>query len=242
MRKSSTGAMPVPQSTQHNTHHPPRLDLQLHAHPLDEHVDVEGLLQEVVGSGELEFLDLVVFHHAGDADDPHILEAGVGPHAMADFLAVDVRQHHVQDDEVGAVFLDHHAGVEAVGSNANLEAAVLLEGLVHDVDQFGIVVHEKDLPLAALQSVRRNVVVLHELVQRLTGNPPELGARNPETLELTIVEAADDGLLADLADLCGFAGREHGLHTSIHLAGARRPHEGGPWRLDRAGTRTEIRP
>ena len=55
---------------------------------------------------------------------------GVGPDAVADFLAVDVRQHDVEDDQVRAVLLDHHAGVEAVGGDADLEPAVLLEDLV----------------------------------------------------------------------------------------------------------------
>ena len=61
-----------------------------------------------------------------------------------------------------------------------------------------------------------------------------LRAGHAEALELAVVEAADDGLLADLADLGGFAGREHGLHTFVHPAGSAGSHEGGP--------RTAVRP
>ena len=51
-------------------------------------------------------------------------------------------------------------------------------------------------------------------------------AGHAEALELPVVEATDDGLLADLADLGGFAGREHGLHAFVHpLPAAASSHE-----------------
>src|SRR5262249_10363887 len=46
-------------------------------------------------------------------------------------------------------------------------------------------------------------------------NAAEPGARHPESLELPVVKATDNGLLRDLADLGGFAGRENGLHGFI---------------------------
>src|SRR5271166_6562693 len=75
-----------------------RLDLQQAAHAVNQLLDVEGLVQEVVGSGQAQLLDLVLFDHAANAEDAHILQGRVGPDAVADFLAVDVGQHDVQDD------------------------------------------------------------------------------------------------------------------------------------------------
>ena len=149
---------------------------------LDQDVHVERLAEEVVRPGELQFLDLVVLDHARDADDPNVFHRGVGPHAMADFLAVDVRQHHVEDDEVRTVLLDHHPGVEAVGGDAHLEAAVVLEGIVDRRDEVRLVIDEQHLALAALEGIGRDAVVLHELVQRFAGDAPELampGTRKP---------------------------------------------------------------
>ena len=107
-------------------------------------------MEEVVRPGEPEFLNLVFFDHAGDAQDAHIFERGVGAHPMAHFFAVDVGQHHVEDDQVGMVLFDHHARVEAVLSDAHFEAAVLFEHFADELDQFGIVVHHEHFAFAAL--------------------------------------------------------------------------------------------
>src|SRR5262249_7917156 len=74
-----------------------------------------------------------------------------------------------------------------------------------------------------LQRVGGDLVVLHELVQGLARDAAEARAGHAEALELPVVEAADDGLLADLADLRRLAGREHGLHASSI------PYGLGPW-------------
>src|ERR1044071_9235261 len=73
---------------------------------IEELIDLEGLVQEIVGTGQAQVLDLVLFDHAADAQDADIFQGVVGPDAMAHFLAVDVRQHDVEHDQVGAVFLD----------------------------------------------------------------------------------------------------------------------------------------
>src|SRR5581483_3667842 len=62
----------------------------------------------------------------------------------------------------------------------------------------------------------RDAVVLHELVQGLARDAAEPRPGDAEALELAVVEATDDRLLADFADLGGFAGREHGLHAYFH--------------------------
>jgi hypothetical protein len=150
-----------------------RFDVELGAHPVDESFDLERLVQEVIGSSETKFLDLVFLDHAGDAQHADIFQRGIGTHPLANFLAVDIGQHDVQNDQVRVVFLDHHAGVEAVLSDADLEASVVIQHFADEFDQFGVVIDQKHLALAALQGIRGDAVVLHEFVEGLAGNPAE---------------------------------------------------------------------
>ena len=143
---------------------------------------------------------------------------------LADFLAVDVRKHDVQHDQVGMIFLDHHAGVEAVVDAADLETPVALQHVGDQLDQLLVVVDQQHLPLAAFQGVGGDAVVPHEHVELLAGNAAETAAGHAESLQLSRVKTANDRLLADLADLGRLAGREHCLHVilpSLCLAGLR---------------------
>ena len=97
----------------------------------------------------------------------------------------------------------------------SLEAAVLVEELVHHLDQLDVVVHQQNLALAALQRVGGNAVVLHEFVQSFARDAPEAGTGHAEALQLAVVETTDNGLLADLADFGGFAGRKNSFHAFI---------------------------
>ena len=135
---------------------------------------------------------------------------------LADFLAVDIGQHHVEDDQVRAVFLDHHARIETVVGDAHFEPAVFLQNLGDQLDQFHVVVDEENLALPALESFGRDAVVLHELVEGFARDAAEPRSGDAKSFELPVVEATDDRLLTDFADLGGLAGREHGLHMDIH--------------------------
>ena len=79
-------------------------------------------------------------------------------------------------------------------------------------DQFFVVVDDQDLPLAAFQGVGRNAVVAHEQKKLIARNAAESASRHAKTLELAGVEAANNRLLADLANLGGFTGRKYCLH------------------------------
>ena len=180
-------------------------------------------MQEIIGTGQLQFLNPVFFDHAADAENADVFQALVIANSMADFAAVDVRKHHVQDDQVGAVFLDHHTGVEAGGGHAHFKAAVLLEDFRHQLDELDVVIDEQHFALAAFQGIGGNTVVLHEFVQGLARDAPEPGTRYPEPLQLSVVETADNGLLADLADFGGLAGRENSFHAFVHPFTGTRP-------------------
>src|SRR5262249_26275433 len=129
---------------------------------------------------------------------------------------------------------------EAVGRDAHLEAAVLLEHVGHQLEQVGVVVDQEHLALAALQRVGGDAVVLHELVQGLAGDPAEAGAGDAEALEVAVVEATDDGLLADLANLGSFAGRENSFHAFVPLLARGQSHEWGPGPLSVRVPETDI--
>ncbi len=118
-------------------------------------LDIERLLDEVVRTGIAQLLNLVVFDHARDADDPHIVHRLVAAHEPADFDAVDIGQHHVEHDQIGPEFLDQHAGAEAVVDAADLEAAVALQLIDDQFDQIFIVVDDEDLALSAVERVGR---------------------------------------------------------------------------------------
>ena len=110
----------------------------------------------------------------------------------ANFLAVDVGEHDVEDDAVGAILLDEHASIEAGVGDADVEAAILFENLGHVLDELlDVIVDEEYLALAAFERVGRDAVVLHELIQHVAGDPPEAGAGNPESLELAVVKATE---------------------------------------------------
>ena len=185
------------------------------AHPLHEPLDLERLVHEVVGAGRLQLADLVLFDHAGDADDANVVHALVAADPLADFLAVDVREHDVQHDQVGPVLLDHHAGVEAVVDAADLEPAVAIQRVGDQFDQFVVVVDDQHLSFAAFQGVGGNAVVPHERKKLFAGNAAKPAARHAKPLELPRVETADNRLLGDLADLGRFAGCKHGFHVDV---------------------------
>src|SRR5262249_17882753 len=71
--------------------------------------------------------------------------------------------------------------------------------------------------LAALKSIGGNAVIPHELVQGLARDAAETGTGNPEAFELSVVEAPNDCLLADLANLGRLAGRENGFHAFLSV-------------------------
>src|ERR1043166_4082095 len=193
-----------------------RFHLEHLAHAVDQLLRVKRLVHEVVGPCETQVLNLVVLDHAADAQDADFFHGVVRTHPLAHFLAVDVRQHDVENQEVRTIFLHQHAGVEAGGGDLDLEAAVLFEELRHDFDELSVVVNEKDLAAARFERIGRDAVVLHELVQHFARDAAKARPRDSEALELPVVKATDNGLLADLANLGSFACRENGLHGYVH--------------------------
>jgi len=194
-----------------------RLHVQQLAHPLDKPFHLERLVHEVVGTGRPKFRNLVFLYHSGDANYPDIIEGGIAPDPLAHLLPVDVREHNVQHDDVWAVFLDHHPGIEAVVHTADFKAAVLFQHIRNQFDQFLIVVHDQDLPLSAFQGIRGDAVIPHESIKLIAGDAAEAASGHPESFQLAGIEAPDDRLLTYLADLCCFASGKNGLVSPLFL-------------------------
>src|SRR5690606_36157682 len=93
-----------------NLLHADRFDVQQLTDAGHKLIDVERLLHELVGASVAEFLNLLLLDHAGDADDADIVHRRVAADEVADFLAIDIWEHDVENDQIGAEFLDHHAG------------------------------------------------------------------------------------------------------------------------------------
>ena len=83
-------------------------------------------------------------------------------------------------------------------------------------DQILIVVDDENLALAAIEGIGRDAVVAHERIELIARNAAEAAARHAEALQLAGIEATNDRLLADLANLGGFASGEYSFHTLNH--------------------------
>jgi hypothetical protein len=210
--------------------------IQQSAHSVDQFLDFERLLHEVVGTGFAEILDLVGFNHTANADDFDIVHTFVRANSLANFFAIDVWQHDIQDNDVGLVFLDHHPRIESIVGDAHLKPTVGVKHVTNHFDQFLVVVHDQRFAFAAFQGIAnqfdqilvvvdnenfspsaiegigRNAVVSHEGVQLLSRDTTKAAPWYAKSLKLTGVKTTDYRLLANLANLGRFASGENSLH------------------------------
>ena len=178
---------------------------------LQQMFDFERLVKEVIRSRGFQFLDSILFHHAGDAQNPDIVQIGVGPDDVTDVLSVNIRQHDVEDDQVWMVLFNHHSGPKAVVYGADFEPTIPFQNVADEFNELFIVIDDENLVFRVLQVINRNSVFPHESDQLIAGNTTESASRNAKSFQLARVEAANDRLLTDLTDLGRFTGREDGL-------------------------------
>jgi len=187
------------------------LDLDQVANPLQKGVGRKRLLKEVVRSGFLQFGHLGGFDHSRDAEDLYRIQASIASNVLAHQFAVQIGQHHVQHNDVGAEFLHLHPCIKTVIGRAQFKPAVPLECIRHQIDQVLVVVDDQQLLLAAFQGIRRDTVFFHEVVEMVARDSAEPTPWNPKPLERPVVKATNDRLLTYLADLGRFPSREHRL-------------------------------
>src|SRR5205085_7059083 len=162
-----------------------------------------------------QVVDLILIDHAADDDDLRVLELRLLADRLTDDVAVDVGEHVVEDDQVGAELLREHAGVVTGIGRLYLKSAIPFQHVHKQFHNLRIVIHNQDFSLAGIQRIRGNSVVLHKGNQRLAGNSPKAASWNAKALQSPAVEAANDGLLRDFADFRGFTGCENGLHKLL---------------------------
>ena len=187
------------------------LDLDQVANPLQQGVGRERLLKKVVRSGFLQFGHLGGFDHSRDTKDLHRIQASIASNVLAYKLAVQIGQHDVQNYDVGTEFLDLHPCIKTVVGRSQFKSAVPLKCIRHQIDQVLVVVDDQQLLLAALQGIGRDAVFFHEIVEVVARDSAKPTPWHPKTFQRPVVEATNDCLLTDLADLGRFPSREHRL-------------------------------
>ena len=153
------------------------------------------------------------FDHAADADDFDVVQGRIAADPLADFLAVDIGKHDVEHDHVRMVFLDHHAGVEPL-----LATRTSKRPSDSSTSRISSTSSSSSSTIRALRchfpGHRWNAVFLHELIEDVPRDTAKSRARDAEPFELSRIETANDGLLADLTDLGCFARRKDRFHDA----------------------------
>ena len=105
---------------------------------------MEGLDEVVVGAGP-EAPDLLL-HLAlgGEHDDRGVPRALLGPDPARHLVAVELGQHHVEQQQVGVLEAPQPHGLGPVGRGQDL-VALLAQGIGEQALDVGIVVDDEDL-------------------------------------------------------------------------------------------------
>src|SRR5690606_35246217 len=117
---------------------------------------------------------------AADDDDFGVLQRRAGADALADDVAVDIREHVVEEEDVGAEALGEHAGLVAGAGGLDLEAAIADEHVADEGEDGVIIIDDEDAAGVALNERRRDVVIFHKADEFLARDAAELRARDAE--------------------------------------------------------------
>jgi hypothetical protein len=119
-------------------------DRQVRPDPCNHFLCLERLVDEVNGA-ELETAHLVACVGQGrEEHDRRVAGPRVGLQSLAGREAVDVRHHHVEQDQVGYHSLRNGDAVLAA-PRGQQAIAPAVEGLIENLEVGGVVVHQQDL-------------------------------------------------------------------------------------------------
>ena len=168
-----------------------------------------------MGACPFERVDFIGVGDAADHDDFRVFEVASISDAFANGDAIDVGEFEVEEDDVGEEFESGHSGIEPGMDGSEVEAAVVLEDGGEHFDDAAVVVDDKDALGGAFDQVGRDSMGLHEIKEAIARDATKFRARHAKALEVALIEAADDRLLADSTDGCHFAGGEDGLGAAF---------------------------
>ena len=146
--------------------------------------------------------DFLLGQLAAHGDHLGELKVGVLLHLLGDLRRVDVRQVHVQQDDVGAELLGGDAGGEPALGDLDLVLGLVLEDLLEHLDDVLLAVDDQDAGAAGHQPVERHPVMLHEpdeLVERdaaVLAAGDAVAVQRPESNHLLTVRGATLQILA----------------------------------------------
>src|SRR5262249_14172159 len=171
-----------------------------------ERLECEGLGEHRVGAGRQELgRDLVM---AGDAEDPDALRLGIAPEVPADFHAVELGHHRVEDQERGAERAQLDQGLVAVARRLDLEAAGMVrEELDEHVHDLTLVVDDQHPRRRRWCGIDRHPVSLEEALE-LVDRDPRMAAGRLEGTQPALPYPGLHGWRRDLAVRGGLTGRQ----------------------------------
>src|SRR5262249_2927446 len=141
------------------------LHIQESADAPHQFIDIERLVQEVVGTRLAQLLDLVLLDHPRNANNLDIGHGGVAANQLANPLSINIRQHDIKDDEVGVVFFGEHPGAKSAVDDLGLEPRVAGQNLGNQVDDSLIVIHNQDAPPTTFKRIGRDAILLHKPIE-----------------------------------------------------------------------------
>jgi hypothetical protein len=165
----------------------------------------------------LHLLEFLFVQVGGQDDDLRFLGILVGFYLAADFVALDVRHHDVQDHQVRVEVVDLKAGLESVRRTDYLVVEVVfLQGLDDGFDDDGVIVDHKDafafIPGFGLRD--GDALAAHEPFHVVSFDSA-VTANGFVSLDVSGLDPVDDGFRGDIAELAGLEDGECILHCPI---------------------------
>lgn len=184
---------------------------------VNDHADLEGLLEEPVEPGAAESLGLPVRELARHTDQAGHLHRFARANELGDLTRLALGDVDIDQHDMRAEPLALEPGAEGGVRCGYLVARLVHQDPLEDIRDLTIRVDDQDAGIARGDPVHRDVMRFHEPVQFRDGDPPVLGPGDAIPLELTRVEPLGHRPGGDIADLGNFACCKHIFFYWHHL-------------------------
>ena len=138
-----------------------------------EFSDIERFPYEILGAGFDQLSNFIPLDNTAYDNDLDALELGISSYRLADYVAVDVGQHVIEQYQLGPEPLGRYSRLIAARRRLGFEPAVPGKDVDYEFDNLRVVIDDKNLPLAGLDSIEGDLVFLHKLDETLARNPPK---------------------------------------------------------------------